>query len=606
MARETSRLLEWVRELRRRHVIRAAVIYVVVGLGAIEAADLLFPRLGLPDWTVQLVLGLVVVGFPIALVLAYALELTPDGLALDPGSAQPATGSAKRDAGTPGSGTGSGSGSGSDGDANAPVVPAPELPVPPADRDALLVLPFDNISPDPENEYFSDGLTEEIIADLSRIRSLGVISRTSAMRLKGTDRDVLTLGRELGVRYVLEGSVRRSGDDLRITAQLIDASSDRHLWSETYEGTVEDVFEIQERVAGAIAGALRVKLSPVEQRRLARRRIRDPVAHESYLRARHEMWSFSAAGLEKARRHVRNALDIVGDDPLLLATLGHIHVWFLQAGVSADPEHLERADDCADAVFGLDSESAHGHRLRGFIEFQRGDLRGARPHFRRSLEANPDDPDALLQLGYLYCLAGRTDDAIDLFDRLLAIDPLTPLNHAMPGFAATMEGRFHDALEPYGTFLRMDDDGAFAMMAWIWVLGLNGRIDEADPVVRRLAEAHGDTPFASGGASLYHGFRGEPDRAVAAVSPALREAARHTEMFSRFLADCYALAGEVEEALDWLERNVEIGMANYPWLDHIDPLLENVRGEPRFRRILERVEAEWRTFRDDAVAVPDA
>jgi serine/threonine-protein kinase len=460
------------------------------------------------------------------------------------------------------------------------------------ERPGIVVLPIVNISPDPDDEYFGDGLTEEVIAHLSQIRALRVISRTSAMRLKGADRDLLSIARELGVRYVLEGSVRKSGRDLRISIRLVDAASDRHLWSETCEGSVAELFGIQERVAEAVAGALRIELSPVEERDLERRRIEDPVAFESYLRARHEMWSFSREGLERARRHVLNALELVGDDELLLATLGQTHVWFLQTGAAPDPEHLDRADECADAIFRIAPDSRHGHRLAGFVRFQRGDLRSARFHLEAALEADPDDPDALATLGYLHCLVGRERTGLAYFERLLAIDPLTPLNHGMPGFAAVLQGRFADAVEPYRTFLRMEDDGPFSMMNWVWILGLNGRVDEAAPVLRRMGEKHPGSPFTATARSLHHAFRGEGAAALEAISPDLREAARQTEMFSRFVAECHAAACDVDGALDWLENAVDLGLAHHRFLARVDPLLENVRGEPRFREILERIEAE--------------
>ncbi|KPK58197.1 MAG: hypothetical protein AMS21_10795, partial [Gemmatimonas sp. SG8_38_2] len=179
---------------------------------------------------------------------------------------------------------------------------------------SVVVRPFANVSPDPDTEYFADGLTDEIIADLSQVKALLGISRGSAMRLKGSDKDARTIGRELGVQYVLEGSVRKSGDDLRITAQLIDAASDRTLWAEKYTGTIRQVFEIQEHVSRSIVDALSVTLSPEEESGLAHRPIHDIRAHEAYLKARHEAWRFSEEALAAAQRHIENALAIVGDD----------------------------------------------------------------------------------------------------------------------------------------------------------------------------------------------------------------------------------------------------------------------------------------------------
>jgi TolB-like protein len=156
----------------------------------------------------------------------------------------------------------------------------------PGDRKSIVVLPFDNMSADPGDAYFSDGLTEEIITNLAHISSLRVISRSSAMVLKGTQKDVRTIGRELDVRFVLEGSVRKAGDDLRITAQLIDAESDAHVWAEKYDGVLEDVFGMQEKVARGIAHALKIRLAAPESERMAHRPFGDIQTYDYYLRAR--------------------------------------------------------------------------------------------------------------------------------------------------------------------------------------------------------------------------------------------------------------------------------------------------------------------------------
>ncbi len=402
-------------KLKRRHVVKVGVAYIVVAAGVGGAADAFLPGLGAPGWILPTVLGLLVLGLPVALVLAWAYELTPEGIVRDapePASEEPPA------------------------EAIAPLKVSVA-----AGRKSILVLPFDNMSPDPDNEYFSDGLTEEIIADLSQIRALRVISRTSAMQLKGSAKDARTIGQELGVRYLLEGSVRRSGTDLRIVAQLIDADRDDHLWADKYDGSVDEVFEIQEKVANAIAEALRVRLSAGERAALGDAPIRDLKAHESYLRARHQILRLSEESLDQAIRDLENALEIVGDNELLYATLGHVHVFYLISGASNDLGHLDEAQACADKVFELSPESAHGHRLQGVVLFTSGDLRASGPPLERALEINPDDPDSLLMLGYLYALQGRHAPAAELFRRLLEVDPLTPMSHAMPGFLAALEGR---------------------------------------------------------------------------------------------------------------------------------------------------------------------
>ena len=242
---------------------------------------------------------------------------------------------------------------------------------------SIVVLPFDSLSPDQENKYFADGLTEELIADLSKIQALRVISRTSAMTLKGRERDVRSIGRELDVRYVLEGSVRRAGNNLRVTAQLIDAMNDAHLWAEKYTGTLDDVFDIQEKLSRTIVNALKLELSPEENRRIAERPIDDVRAYECYLRARLETWRWSKDALDHALRLIQNGLDIVGDNELLYAAQGNVYVQYRQVGIDTSDANVRKAEECVEKVFALNPDSHHGHRLSGHLYRIRGNVQAA-------------------------------------------------------------------------------------------------------------------------------------------------------------------------------------------------------------------------------------
>ena len=313
----------------------------------------------------------------------------------------------------------------------------------------IAVLPFAIVTGEQETDHFADGLTDEVITDLSMIKTLRVISRQSAMRLKGSDKDLRTIARELGARYVLTGSVRRAGSSLRITAQLVDARTDVQLWADKFNGALEDVFEIQERLSRQIVDALRLRLTPAEDRRLAQRPIDDVRAYEYYLLARQEIWSFDAHSLDHALQLVRRAHAIVGDNELLSVAEGLIYWQHVNVGivpVSQYDEYLRKADECAAKVFALNPESSKGHGLRGAIRHNRGDAIGAADDYKKALILDPNDPEALLWLGYHYAVSGRPDLARALMDRLQHVDPLTSINLTMYGMVAMFDGHYPEAL----------------------------------------------------------------------------------------------------------------------------------------------------------------
>ena len=226
-------------------------------------------------------------------------------------------------------------------DARAPASAAP------AQTKSIAVLPFANLSNDPDNEYFADGLTEEITTSLSKIRALRVTSRTSSRAFRDTGKDAKAIASRLGVRYLLEGSTRRAGDRLRITAQLIDALNDEHVWADTFDGTVEDIFAIQERLARLIVDALKLRLSIDEEERLTKRSIDSVPAYDCYLRARHEGWRWRKDAVDRAVHLLRDGLRIMGDNARLYAALGLAYLQYREAGIDFSDRPLVEAEACA-------------------------------------------------------------------------------------------------------------------------------------------------------------------------------------------------------------------------------------------------------------------
>jgi serine/threonine protein kinase/tetratricopeptide (TPR) repeat protein len=465
---------------------------------------------------------------------------------------------------------------------------------------SIVVVPFANLSPDPENEYFADGMTEEVIAALSKIHALRVISRTSAMRLKGTEKDLKTIAAELDVQYVLEGSVRRAGDSVRITAQLIDAARDAHLWADNYGGTLEDVFDMQERVSREIFSALEVRLTPDEQRQLdAPQAIGDARAYDCYLRARYALWNLTEENLRNALRDLEIGLRIVGDNALLYAGMGSVYWQLYHNDFDATEATLARVRECADRVFELEPNSPHGHRLLAFLDLHEGDTPGAVAHLERCLESDQNDTEALLWAAYISAVhLGRPSRAQPLGERLVAVDPLTPLNHGIIAWVPWAQGRFDLALERMADFVRLEPDSRFARWFYGKLLAWNGRYAEACSQLGALHEEDAEDYFAQTGFLFKCALEGNKDEGLQALSPEMKEFLWNDFHLPWFVADSYSLLDERPEALRWLERAVDKGNRNYPLLAQLDPFLENIRPEPRFQQLMERVRAEWEQVED--------
>lgn len=545
-------------ELKRRHVFKVAAVYGAVAFGVLQAADIALPRLGLPDWTVTFVVALAVLGLPIAVVLAWALEMTPAGVKrTDPA----ATGEleaittlprsrrwpigiaalamvtllsagvwwALRDAGAP---------------AGEPV----DLTL----ARSVAVLPFVDLSGG-ESEYLGDGIAETLINALSRIEGLKVAARTSAFAFKGENEDVRVIGDQLGVGAVLEGSVQQAGDRIRITAQLIDTSDGFHLWSNNFDRDASDVFAVQDEVAQAVVEALQLELLERGGRHIVEEGTSSLAAYDAYLKGRFYWNKRTAQDLVRAAAYFEEA--IAADSSYARAWSGLADTYLLYApseyNVTVIPwqEALDRGEDAARRALALDADLAEAHTSLAAILEKRHQWDEAGEAYRRALAANPRYATARQWYGGYLIGEGRVEEALAQFERAEELDPLSMVIGIEVAEVLDAVGRTDEAGVRIEKWLAADPDvevvvfyafmhylalGDYERVAQIaataieadFALGTAVTLDQArslaelpaDAALRRralraLAES---TPEGSLAVAIYRGL-GEDERALAAL-----------------------------------------------------------------------------------------
>jgi TolB-like protein/tetratricopeptide (TPR) repeat protein len=542
-------------EQKRRRVYRASAAYVVVAAGAIGIAAAALPseiweRLQLP------VVVAALLGLPIVLVLAWVL--------------------------------GSKSGQVSS-EAPAPVLARPKR----APRTSILVLPLDNISPNPADAYLSDGLTAGIITALSHLQALRVISRSSAMVLKETKKDVPTLGRYLRVQYVLKGSVRKAGNELRITAQLFDAGDDAPLWAEQYGGVLDDVLGMQEQVSRGVVNALDLILNPGESESLGKRPVGGSRAYDCFLKARHEIDQSTRKSLEAGIGTLRHGLARFPDDPLLLATLGEAYFARYDWGIAREDWVLDRAEELARRALSSDPASAQGRKLLGHVERYRGSVARACQHFLEAYRADSTDTGILLHSAMLLSEVGWGDLAARFYRRLLEADPLTPFNYLMAGLGQVFRGRPRSGMELMREF-RSRAPTVTVPMSGSLAVGycLAGQKGEALKEVDRALAGDPDPIHDWFLRFIRHACRGEVEAAVDVLDPMNKAVAWDDADLPLILPAFFAQMRRRAETLEWMARALERGLINYPFFAQ-HGAFASLRPDPRFQEILGAIRQEW-------------
>lgn len=409
---------------------------------------------------------------------------------------------------------------------------------------SLAVVPLENLSRDPDQEYFADGMTDELITDLAKIHSLRVISRNSVMQYKGKHKPVPQIGRELNVDAVIEGTVVHAGDRVRITAQLIAAQEDRHLWADTYEGDLRNVLALQDEVTTAIARQISIQLTPQEQTEFSHARSVDPEAHQAYLRGLYELGPHYAKSNTKAIEHFRRAIAIDPNDALAYAGLAVAYT----ASDEAPKVAMPKAKAAALKAIELDDTLAEAHSSLGFIKLVFDwDWPGADQELRRALQLNPNSPLAHMHYGrYLLLIPHRGDEAIQNCQRAYDLDPAVPAELddlvGMLFFARRYTAAINEAAK------ELEDNSPFLGMAYAEL----GRQDEALAVAARV-EASTKNPTRLAQTASVYALAGDKRRAYALLQK-IQAQANQQYVCGMNVAAVYSILGDKDEAMVWLEK----------------------------------------------------
>jgi TolB-like protein len=472
-------------ELKRRNVFRVGVAYIVASWVILQVADLVLEGINSPDWVLQVMMFLIALGFFAAVIIAWAYEMTPEGIKrekdIEPDASVTAVTSKKLDKITIGllvvvlaifavdrfvlerptkigPDTFSQSSVSDTTEVDEKMYPAPIKKEASSDgRQSVAVLPFVNMSDDAQNEYFSDGISEELLNVLVKIKSLRVPSRTSSFTFKGSKLKLSDIGKELGVDHVLEGSVRKAGNQIRVTAQLIDVQSDTHLWSDTYTRELDDIFAVQDEISQAIVQALQVTLSGADQKQLTDHGTENAEAYNLYLLGRHQWNSRVTQALIDSTVPLLEAVQLDPEFDRAWAALADAYVLMPEYGAGDIDESIANANDAIGKALAINPNSARAMTSRGYVKsMYEYDIEGALADFERAIEIDPSYPTAHQWYGEILAVALRLDEGLAQVRIAIDLDPLAPILHHVAGWLHHWSGNPADAFPYYESALAIN------------------------------------------------------------------------------------------------------------------------------------------------------
>jgi TolB-like protein/tetratricopeptide (TPR) repeat protein len=572
-------------ELKRRNVYKVAIAYAVIAWLLVQAASILFPTFEAPAWIMKIFVTVVALGFPIALIIAWAFELTPEGLKrTEVADAEPAKPSRNTTwvyiVITAGALSVTlfflGRYTASRNQTESLQLPAK----------SIAVLPFVNMSADKNDDYLGDGISEELITALSKITGLQVKARTSSFAFKGKNEDIQKIGELLHVSHLLEGSVARAGDRLRISAQLIQASDGNHLWSDTYDREMQDIFAVRSDVAQQVVQALQVKLGVEATRALAQKPTENLKAFQYYMQGRPFTERTTREDLLTAIRYYERALEEDRNYALAYAGLADAYSNLGVRGYIAPVEGQRKADEAARKALALDENLAEAHEAIGLCyvtstppNFSVGDR-----EIRRAIELSPSFARAHLVSGFSLLRQGRLDEGSEELLKARELDPLSSLIARNLANAYYLKRDYARALELLQQANKLGP--AFTNTPEVGVYIHNRLLDETLAELEKAKQDRKNDPILIYSTGMVNAAQGKRAEALQTIKE-LEEMSGANMDEAHWIAKIYASLNEKELAFSWLERGLATGAIGPFYKD--EPVWDPIRGDPRFTDLLRRM-----------------
>jgi TolB-like protein/Tfp pilus assembly protein PilF len=578
-------------ELKRRNVYKVAIAYIVGGWALSQGIAQVFPVFDVPNWAIRLLVMLIIAGLPVALVLAWMFELTPQGIKrTETADAMPAATRRKKHVwiyvvvvgvlmsiGLFLLGRYSAV-NGAPRQSEAATVPGK----------SIAVLPFDNLSRDPDNAYFAEGVQDEILTRLAKIGDLKVISRTSTEKYKSAPANLREIAQQLGVAHIVEGSVQKANDQVRVNVQLINALTDAHLWADTYDRKLLDIFSVESDIAKTIADTLQAKLSGSEKTAISKKPTANPEAYELYLKGRFFWNKRTGNDLKTAAEYFQRAIDADPSYGSAYAGLAQSYLLIPVFGAGAPRDFFPKAMVAAHRAIKLDETSAEGHSALAMLLLFDFKFKESEEEFRRAIELNPNYATAHHWFGNsLLVTLGRFDEAIKEGERAVELDPLSLIINADLGSTLMIARRYDEAIAQLRRTLAFDGNFGYAHWNLGEALYLKGdasaaiaeyekaaTLDDDPQILALLGRAYADT--------------GKKDKALEILGQ-LKALGRQSFVRDYLYTIIYTGLGDKATAIDYLQKARDSGETpDTTWLK-VDPIFDPLRDEPRFQQLVAKL-----------------